>query len=384
MDRYKICICGKNPDYFLKKIVTRKINIYSLEKSRKKLTIEVDKDGYESIRKIKTSYDIYLVGVSGVLKVKEVFKKYFFFILFFCFGIFLNVFLSNIIFDVEVIHSNKNIRDILYDRLEKFGISKYRFKVNFLEKERIIKEILKREKENIEWLEIEEVGCRYVVRVEQRKLNNDKGNCFNRNIVAKKNAVIMEIHAESGEVVKKKNDYVLKGDTIISGVIHNKEDIVSTKCAVGKIFGEVWYKVGVSLPINYYEEELTGKSKIRFSFLFFNREKVLFGAYNTYRKKDILEFNNRLLPINFGIYKYFETNVNKVIYTLDNSSAKAVSLALKKLEENLGEEDVILTKKVLKKEVKNSKIVVEVFFKVKEDITSYQDIVINEAEEDGG
>ena len=165
MDRYKICICGKNPDYFLKKIVTRKINIYSLEKSRKKLTIEVDKDGYESIKKIKTSYDIYLVGVSGVLKVKEVLKKYFFFILFFCFGIFLNVFLSNIIFDVEVIHSNKNIRDILYDRLEKFGISKYRFKVNFLEKERIIKEILKREKENIEWLEIEEVGCRYVVRV---------------------------------------------------------------------------------------------------------------------------------------------------------------------------------------------------------------------------
>lgn len=384
MNRYKLCIKGKNPDYFLKKIIDKNINIYDVSKNSRELFIEVDSDGYDKICNIKTSYKISVVEVRGLLKIKYLINKYFFFVFFFCLGVLLNVFLSSVIFDVEVIHSNKNIRDILYDRLETFGISKYRFKVNFLEKERIIKEILKSEKENIEWLEIEEVGCRYVVRVEQRKLNNDKGNCFNRNIVAKKNAVIMEIHAESGEVVKKKNDYVLKGDTIISGVIHNKEDIVSTKCAVGKIFGEVWYKVGVSLPINYYEEELTGKSKIRFSFSFFNREKVLFDAYNTYRKKDILEFNNRLLPINFGIYKYFETDANEVIYTLDNSSEKAVSLALKKLEENLGEEDVILTKKVLKKEVKNSKIVVEVFFKVKEDITSYQDIVINEAEEDGG
>ena len=45
--------------------------------------------------------------------------------------------------------------------------------------------------------------------------------------------------------------------------------------------------------------------------------------------------------------------------------------------------DEILTKKVLKKSLKNSKIIVEVFFKVKEDITSFKDIVIDEAKREG-
>lgn len=384
MDRYKICINGKNPDYFLSKIIRKNINIYSLEKEERKLILLVDKDGYEQISKIKTSYDIYLIGVSGFLKVKEVLKKYFFFILFFCLGILLNIFLSNIIFDIEVVHSNFELKKIIYEKLSYYDISKFRFKVNFTDKERIVSEILKSEKEHIEWLEIEEVGCKYIVKVEERKLNNDNDDCSSQNLVASKDAIIMDIYAESGEVVKKKNDYVLKGDVIISGVIHNKEDIVSTRCAVGKVFGEVWYKIKVSLPINYYESKLTGKSKIRFSFNWLNREKVLFNEYNTYRRNVILEFNSGLLPINFGLYKYYETEDTEIIYTLDNVDDKAIKLALEKMVENLDKEDVILTKKVLKKEVKNSKIVVEVFFKVKEDITSYSDIEINEAEEDGG
>lgn len=384
MDRYKICINGKNPDYFLSKIIRRNINIYSLEKEERKLILLVDKDGYEQISKIKTSYDIYLIGVSGFLKVKEVLKKYFFFILFFCLGVLLNIFLSNIIFDIEVVHSNVELKKIIYEKLSYYDISKFRFKVNFTDKERIVSEILKSEKEHIEWLEIEEVGCKYIVKVEERKLNNDNDDCSSQNLVASKDAIIMDIYAERGEVVKKKNDYVLKGDVIISGVIHNKEDIVSTRCAVGKVFGEVWYKIKVSLPINYYESKLTGKSKIRFSFNWFNREKILFNEYNTYRRNVILEFNSGLLPINFGLYKYYETEDTEIIYTLDNVDDKAIKLALEKMVENLDKEDVILTKKVLKKEVKNSKIVVEVFFKVKEDITSYSDIEINEAEEDGG
>ena len=38
----------------------------------------------------------------------------------------------------------------------------------------------------------------------------------------------------------------------------------------------------------------------------------------------------------------------------------------------------IIRKKVLKKSIKNSKIIVEVFFAVEEDITSYQDIINEE------
>ena len=58
INRYKLVITGRNPDYFLKKIIKKKINIYDLEKSHKKIYIVVDDVGLDDIRSIKTSYKI--------------------------------------------------------------------------------------------------------------------------------------------------------------------------------------------------------------------------------------------------------------------------------------------------------------------------------------
>lgn len=383
MDRYKLCIRGKNPDYFLRKVIDRKVNIYEVKKEAKKLYIVVDVEGYKKVKKIKTSYDIEIVNVSGILKIKEVINKYFFFILFFIMGIIINVILSSLIFDVEVIHSNKEIRDIVFNDLKSMGISKFKFKVSFTEKEKIIKEILVKEKNDIEWLEIEEVGTKYIVKVEQRKLNDEEDVCDSRNIVAKKNAVILEIKAEEGEVVKKKYDYVLEDEVIISGVIHNKEDVVSNKCAKGKVYGEVWYQVNVELPTKFFESKNTGKSQYGIKYEFMDKSYVVFSNYKTYKEKNILEFGNQILPVRLSLVKLFETSEKKILYTLDNCCEEALKIAEEKLLLRLGKEDVILSKKVLKKQLKNSKIIVEVFFKVKEDITSYKNIVIEEAKEEG-
>ena len=110
MNKYRLCIKGKNPDYFLRKVISSKINIYDIAKNYNELFITVDEDGYQKISEFKTSYKITIIGVSGLIKIKEVFKKYFFFILFFCFGICLNIFLSKVIFEVEVVHSNSYIK----------------------------------------------------------------------------------------------------------------------------------------------------------------------------------------------------------------------------------------------------------------------------------
>ena len=384
MEKYKLCIKGKNPEYFLNKLIDRKINIYELERNSRELYVTVDGDGYKKIKKIKTSYEIYVVDVMGLLKIKELFHKYFFFILFFCMGIFLNIFLSMVIFDVEVIHSNKYIRELVYDELRELGISKFKLKVSFSEKEKIVKEILSREKQDIEWLEIEEVGTKYIVKVEQRKLNLEENNCNNRNIVAKKNAIILEIYADSGEVLKKKLDYVVKDEVIISGVIHNKEDIVANKCAIGEVFGEVWYKVEVELPTIYNEIKVTGKNNYRVGFEFLDKKYILFGGYETYKRKDLISYGSKMLPIRILFSKYLETSEKKIYYTLDNVDEYALEMAEEKIKNKLLESEAVLSKKVLKKQLKNSKIIVEVFFKVKENITAYRDIVEDDVGEDGG
>ncbi len=383
MNRYLLCIKGKNPDYFLKKILEKQINIYELRKDSKTLHITVDIDGYKKIKKIKTSYQIVLEDVTGILKVRKLFSKYFFFVMFFILGIFLNIFLSKIIFDVEVVHSNKFIRELVYNDLRQLGIKKFNFKVNFEKKEAIVKTILNKEKDDLEWMEIEEVGTKYIIKVEQRKKNKEGEACSNRNVVAKKAATILEIFAEAGEVIKKKQDYVVAGEVIISGVIHNKEETVANKCARGKVFGEVWYKVDVELPAKYKEIQLTGKSRRQIEVNFLDKKYVLFNNYDTYKKEDTIVFQNKLLPINIGLAKYFETKEKNYSYTLDNCDYEALKIAFEHFQNKLGKEDEILTKKVLKKTLKNSKIIVEVFFKVKEDITAYQDIIVTEENKDG-
>lgn len=375
ISKYKIVVEGKNPDYFIKQLIRNHIYIYDLKQEYKKLIIIISEEGFHKLKEIKTSYKYYIVDSYGLLKVKYLFKKYLFFLICFILGIMINILLSKVIFDVEVVHSNSYIREIVYNNLKENGISKYQFKVSFAEKEKIVEKILKKETNDIEWLEIEEVGTKYVVKVEQRKKNNDIPSCFPSHIVAKRDAMLLEIQAEDGEVIKKKYDYVKKGDIVISGVIHNKETVVSKRCATGKIFGEVWYKVNLEIPAEYEEVLVTGRKKRQLEINFLGSRFTLFHNFKTYQRQTIQILGSNILPISVNFSNYLETNVYEYKYDLSNVEDKALELAEVKLKNKLGKDVVILSKKVLKKSEKNSKIIVEVFVKVKEDITDRIEVV---------
>ena len=375
ISKYKVVIEGKNPDYFINELIKNNIYIYDLKKEYKKLIIVISLDDYNKLKKIKTSYKFYIIDSYGVVKSKYLVKKYLFFLICMFLGICLNIFLSKLIFDVEVVHSDRYIREIVYNNLREKGIYKYRFKVNYLEKEKIIKEILKKESNDIEWLEIEEIGTKYIVKVEQRKKNKEEEECVPRNIVAGKDAFILEIQADVGEVVKKKYDYVKKGDIVISGIIHNKEEEVSRKCATGKIYGEVWYKVNLEIPMEYKEEIVTGKEKNTFEINFLNKNISLFNNFKTYKKNSTFLIGSNLLPISLNFTKYLETDVKMYKYNLFNVDDYALELASKKIKNKLGTRGEVVSKKVLKKSIKKSKIIIEVFVKVKEDITDSVEII---------
>lgn len=375
INKYKIAIEGKNPDYFINELIKNSIYIYDLKKEYKKLIIVISLDDYNKLKKIKTSYKFYIIDSYGVIKIKYLCKKYLFFLICIFLGICLNIFLSKLIFDVEVIHSDKYIRELVYNNLKEKGIYKYKFKVSYLEKEKIIKEILRKETDDIEWLEIEEIGTKYIVKVEQRKKNKEEEVCSARNIVARKDAFILEIHADIGEVVKKKYDYVKKGDIVISGIIHNKEEEVSKRCATGKIYGEVWYKVNLEIPIFYKEEIITGKDRNSLEINFLNKNISFFNDFKTYKKNSEFLIGSSLLPISLNFTKYLETNVKEYEYSLSNVDNYALELASKKIKTKLGTRGEVVSKKVLKKSIKKSKIIIEVFVKVKEDITDSVEII---------
>lgn len=367
----KIKITGKNPNYFLNELIKRNINIYNLSKSNNSLIIIVSYKDYLKILEIKTTYKIKVLRKYGVLRIKELIKRYFYYILFFIIGIIINIILSNMIFEVEIIHPSKEIVNLVKNDLKELGIEKYRFKKNI---KSIKEKILLKEKEKIEWLEIESIGTKYIIRVEERKINSKEEVCNPRNIVSKKEAIILEIKSSSGEIIKKINDYVSKDEVIISGIIHNKEDIVSYRCANGIVYGETWYKVKLSIPKEYIIEELTNNKSIGLNIKLFNKNLDINNKYKSFKRNNIINLHSNIIPININLTKYLETKIIKKIYTINNIDEIALNISEKEMKKKLRKDEEILSKNVLKKSINNSKIEIEVFLKVKEDITSYQDI----------
>lgn len=368
-------ITGRNSDYFLNTLISKSINFLVLDKTRKELVITVTDNDYKKIKNIKTSYKIKVIRVYGLLYIKYLIKNYFSFIISFFICIFFFILISNLVLEIDINSSNSNIKKIILEDLKVRGISKYRFKVGYSRRRVIVDQILKEERDTIEWLEIDEYGTKYTINVVERVKNKKEEECIPSNIVASKDAIITSVEAYSGEVLAYINKSVKKGDILISGNIYNKETVVNTKCSRGRVFGEVWYQVFVDLPKHYHEENVTGNVDRRIGIEFFNYSSK--SKYKTYKRKDIDIYNNKILPVRLFYTEYLETKVIDKSFNIDNVDDYALMKATKKILHRLGKEDRIVLKKILKKEENNSRIIVGVFFKVNEDITKVENIIDN-------
>jgi len=224
----------------------------------------------------------------------------------------------------------------------------------------------------IEWIEIISVGTKYIVRVEERKINNIDLDNTPRHIVSKKDAVIKKVVASNGEIIKNVDSYVKKGDIVVSGEIKLNDTIKNVVKAEAKVYGEVWYKVNITIPLTYYEEIYTNNKLNNYSINFLNRIIKLKKGFKN-KKEDVeVILKNKLVPISFN--KIVETEIKKVEkkFTIDEAIKEGTLKSRKKIEEKLTEEEYIINEIELKVNVKNSKIELEMFYTVYEDITDYK------------
>ena len=150
-------------------------------------------------------------------------------------------FFSQVIVSVTVIHENKEIRNLVTKELEEKGIKSFSLRKNYEALNAIKKEVLNQYKDQLEWLEIENVGMKYIVRVEERIINqpkDPKGFCH---IVASKSGIVDQVKVSHGEALVQKGKYVEAGEVLISGEIKFNEEVKNNVCAEGEVLAEVWY-----------------------------------------------------------------------------------------------------------------------------------------------
>ena len=368
-------ISGKHIENFIKKLYDNKINIYKIKKiDRTNIFIYIKKEDLEKINKLKKIYEIEITGKTGFLLLKEILEKNTILIISIIIGMLTVYILGNIIFDIDIITSNKNLKEELTEELKVNGIYKYSFKKKYEELNNIKNSILKKYHSNIEWLEIENIGTRCILKLEERIKNENKNVEELVDIVSLKDAIIMDVKASKGVILKRKGISVKKGETVISGKIYLNEELKEVVGASGKVMGEVWYKTKVSYPLTYYEEKLTGKTYTRFSINIFNKEINLFKKNGKIEKKPIIKSNI------FSLYKntIHEVEIIDNVYNYDEAIEKAMILSKKNIESKLNDEEYIIYEKCLKVSLNDSKIELEVFYAVCENITGYERIDIND------
>ena len=264
-------------------------------------------------------------------------------------------------------HNSSEIRSFIIKELEKKGIKKYSFKKNYKEIQSIKKQILSEFKDKIEWIEIENKGTKYIIRLELRELKQEEKEEA-KDIISKKDAIIKKVIVTKGNSLVSVNDYVKKGDILISGDIKLNDEVKGYINPKGTVYGETWYEVNIEYPLHYKEIKETGNISNKYVIKFLDKNYEL--SFNKYKTKNIEESNIiSYYPFNLVKQKQRETIIIDEIYTKEEAINKALLKARSEIESKLNKDEYIIYQKILLINMKDSKIILDIFFSVYEIIS---------------
>lgn len=376
MNSYLIIkVKGRNIPKFIHRCKDNKINILNIKEiSHKEIIIKINEKDYDKLLKIKTTYELEIINNEGFLKFKELINKNKILIIISFLGLLFLIFLSNIIFSIEIISTNNDLNNKIKNELEIYGIKKYSPRKNYEEISKIKDKIKEKYNDYIEWIEITSIGTKYEVKIVERKKNNNVKLEEYTNIVATKSGVVKKIYAENGMKMVEVNTYVNKGDVIISGAIMKDETIKEYVHAKGEVYAEVWYNVNIEFPLEYTEKIYTNNKSKSF-FIRIGNKYIEHSKYKSFERKNIKSFKNRLIPFELGIESQREVKIINDKYSSNEAKNKAIEKAKEKVLQSLDNGEYILQEKSLNFMVKDSKIILDMFISCFEKIGKEEKLI---------
>jgi similar to stage IV sporulation protein len=344
------------------------INILDNKKERDYILIKTYLSDYNKIKKYLKSYKISVYSNTGLLKIKDILRKYIVFIMSVIISIILLLFINNLIFKVDIKSNNKNIKKLLSSELNKYNLGVLKLKKNHKEIEDIVDSILDDNKDTLEWLEIKYDGLIMIVNVVEKTINKEEVKYNNCDVIAKSDAKIISMNINKGVPLREINDYVNKGDIIISGTITYNDEIKDIVCASAEVYGEVWYKVHVEMPLKEEIIKYTGKNRYNININYKDNEYDIFKSrIDGLKEKEITSLYT-LNSFKINLVREKEYIIDSYKLEIDDAHNKALKKVIDKINMTLDEKEEILLQKVLKKEVNNSTIILDIFVVTKEDI----------------
>lgn len=137
-----------------------------------------------------------------------------------------------------------------------------------------VKAKLKKQLENdIAWLEIVKKGSRYVIYYTPKEFAEIE-ELSHKELIARKDAVIAGFDLQHGNKMFKINDYVKKGDILVSNIMPDSFQKPQELYVKGKVYGYTWNQIDVMMPrsrlpkaFDFYQLLFEARLKISDNFL---------------------------------------------------------------------------------------------------------------------
>lgn len=349
----------KNIKTFINKCINNNINIINVEYIDNYALITISNKDYKRIKKISYYNKIKVIRNTGIRRLKDIFKMYWFdflMILLFITIIFLE---SNVIVSVEIKHENRELKAKIEEIIKDKGIKPFILAKPLKELNSISDSILQENRNILDFISINREGMKLIVSIEERIIKIPEKEDNYCHIISNKDAIIKSITTYKGISLVEKNQSVKKGDILISGDLILNEEVKNQVCADGIIIGTTWYKINITYPKKESIEEFTKKHQYNLSV---NNRLLLKNKYDHYKIDTKFKF------LNIKFINIREKKIKEVKYSYDELVNKAINKAKDELKREKNNKIKIIDEKVLKVEEFNSKIELELFVSVEETI----------------
>ncbi|MGM9928631.1 MAG: sporulation protein YqfD [Bacillus sp. (in: firmicutes)] len=292
-------------------------------------------------------------------------------------GLFL---LSNVVWNIEVTGAKPETEHQIRKELKAMGVEIGKFQF-FIDGSDEIQRNLSHEIDAITWVGVELRGTTFHLQVVEKKEPEIVSKVDKQNLVATKKAVIRRIFVEKGKAAVEVNDYVKKGQLLVSSNISNGEnsEFVSAK---GVVLGETWYKSTVEIPLvskfHVYSGIEETKHYVRVNKLslpIWGFGKTTIADYETDETDRPLYFLGYKLPISYKSVTYRDKETVTREYSKKEAIEKGREIGSNDLKKILPVESKIIGEKILHERFEHGKVVLSIHYQVLENIAIERPIV---------
>jgi similar to stage IV sporulation protein len=297
----------------------------------------------------------------------------------FLFGLYM---LSTFVWTVEVQGTKQIPPEVVSEAAEKIGIKEGAWKVKLKEPQILQRELLGMLPE-ASWVGVDIQGTKAIIQVVEKDEPKSPQATGPRNLVAKKRAVVHSVIAEAGKPMVSVNQFVEKGQVLVSGIIGN-EMRQSAVAARGKVQGEVWYVSNITLPLRQVTYQYTGEKQQKqylvlgpYAIQVWPLREEPFARFEAKDQRYQLTYDNFTLPVSWKTVTLLEMQPVERKLSMDEAVEAGKKVAREDVLARAGEDAVIKDEKVLHVKAENGKVYVSMHFSIIENIAVEQPIVVS-------